>query len=365
MSATAPANLTTPPRAIRRWRVRTRRAAWSILWGVVAFALIQVGTGLLAEQYPRLRDPLFGDKFSRLQRRLTAQPDAFLVVMLGSSRTGLAFHGNKVEAELNGPLNRPVVAFNFGTPASGPLTHLIYLNRILKAGYKPDHLLVEILPSMLTERHGDATFPLEINWFDAHRLTSSERAIALRHGVPAARVQHRWRSSVYLPFYVMRFELLSRVAPGFLPWHLRFDWSRSTDESGWGKMEHQVIPPEQYAKALERARNEYAPILSDLTPGGGATTALKEILAIGEREKIPVTLVLMPEAVPFRAWYAPQTTERLNAFLVSLKTPIVDARNWLADDQFTDGHHMLANGATLFSQRLAREVLLPQHGPKP
>jgi hypothetical protein len=39
--------------------------------------------------------------------------------------------------------------------------------------------------------------------------------------------------------------------------------------------------------------------------------------------------------------------------------PVVDARTWLDDDDFTDSHHPLQRGAEKFTRRLGRELLEP------
>ena len=38
---------------------------------------------------------------------------------------------------------------------------------------------------------------------------------------------------------------------------------------------------------------------------------------------------------------------------------VVDARAWVPDDGFMDGHHLLPEGATTFTKRLGTEVLQP------
>ena len=81
------------------------------------------------------------------------------VVMLGSSRTGLAFHGKRAEQALAAELGRPAVAFNYGVPASGPVTHLVYLDRLLDGGITPDVLVLEVMPTMLTPSTDRAIFP--------------------------------------------------------------------------------------------------------------------------------------------------------------------------------------------------------------
>jgi hypothetical protein len=37
---------------------------------------------------------------------------------------------------------------------------------------------------------------------------------------------------------------------------------------------------------------------------------------------------------------------------------VVDARRWLADEEFEDGHHPLLAGQRAFTDRLYREVLV-------
>ena len=74
-------------------------------------------------------------------------------------------------------------------------------------------------------------------------------------------------------------------------------------------------------------------------------------------------LVLMPEASGFRAMYSPEVLQRVHGFLNGLcmkyDCTLTDAREWLPDSGFSDGHHMLKSGAEAFSDRLNREVIEP------
>ncbi len=331
------------------------KARTSVAWGVLFFVISQLGLGVASEIHPRIRDPLYGDKFAKLDRKLAANPGAKTVVMLGSSRTGLAFHGKRVE-EAIAAQGHTTVAFNFGIPASGPVTHLIYLRRLLDSGVVPDLILIEILPSMLMETTDG---PLERLWFFPDRITLRECDTLIGHGFQPGPVRESHAKSVLFPAFSLRFQLLTRVAPSWVPWQYRFDWSRSADECGWGTPLLQTISPADRQKAEAQARAEYANVLADLRPGGGATTALCEILELCRERGIRVKIVLMPEGSTFQSMYSAQSLERLKAFLSPLGTPIVDARNWLTDDVFTDGHHMFRVGAEQFTDRLTREVILP------
>jgi hypothetical protein len=337
-----------------------RRAPRALAWGFAAVVILQLGLGLASELYPRIRDPLYGDKLVKLQRRLRAADHPATVVMLGSSRTGLAFHGKRAEAYLAPQLGRPVVAFNYGIPASGPVTHLVYLKRLLNDGVTPDLLVLEILPSMFADLPGA---PIEQNWFFADRLKYAEQETVIRHGFPAGTTHERWRKSFLIPWYTLRFQVLTRFVPSWLPWQVRFDWSRGADECGWGTSVHQTATPAEHAAGLARVRAEYAAILADLRPGGPAAGALRELLAVCRERGVPVRLVLMPEGTEFRALYPPHVLVRVRAFLAPISAeydaPLTDAREWLPDGAFYDSHHMFAVGAEAFTDRLSREVIAP------
>jgi hypothetical protein len=345
-----------------------RRAARGLAWGLAVFVSLQLGLGLAAEARPRIRDPLYGDKFAKLRRRLEAAERPAAVVMLGSSRTGLAFHGRRVEEQLSTAGGRPVVAFNFGVPASGPVTHLLYLRRMLADGVIPDLLLLEIMPSALADR---ADAPLEQHWFFADRLTSSERELVIRHGFDAETVHSLWWRSVLLPWYTLRFPLLGRVVPSWLPPQLAatMQWGRGCDECGWGRIHRQDLTADERRQTLAQARAEYAPILADLSPGGPAAAALRELIGLCRDRGVPVRLVLMPEGSEFRGWYPPGALARLDAFLAELRTefavPVTDARAWLPDESFGDSHHVLIAGAEAFTDRLTREAIAPALRPAP
>jgi hypothetical protein len=148
-----------------------------------------------------------------------------------------------------------------------------------------------------------------------------------------------------------------------LPWHFRFDWSRSPDQYGWGTPLTDTVTAEQYHLALKRAIAEYGAILADMRPTGPAARALGDLLTLCREHSIPVKLVLMPESSEFRALYPPIVNERMYRFLQDLCTnhgcELIDAREWLPNSAFTDGHHMLRPGAEAFSDRLTREVIRP------
>ena len=103
--------------------------------------------------------------------------------------------------------------------------------------------------------------------------------------------------------------------------------------------------------------------MSRLTANGRGMQALSELLSLAQEERIATALVLMPEGPVLRSCYPPQTWQRVHASLEGLGRqfgyPLINAREWVAEEDFSDSHHLLPSGATLFTERLGRELVLP------
>src|SRR5205823_4062788 len=89
--------------------------------------------------------------------------------------------------------------------------------------------------------------------------------------------------------------------------------------------------------------------------------AIREIVDICRREKIRLAFLRMPEATFFLDWYPASMQVQVDDYLGGLSkdynVSIIDARRWLPDLSFSDGHHLTPSGATAFTQRLDREFL--------
>ena len=353
---------TTLAKGCRTSTVRSTRASRSrsaILFGVFTVFALQLGFGFYAEQNPKRKDPPFGDKFAKLTARPADRP---LVLMLGTSRTLLGFQAGQVEEEFPG-----VRAFNFGTPSSGPITHLVYLHRLLNAGIVPDLLIVEVLPSALTD---GVEGPIEQSFFTGERLSESEVDLVTRFGFPSHKVRSAWRESVYAPLSALRFQIVSRYFPSWIPWHLRWDWSRSTDAHGWATPPRQVATAEERRERTANAEAEYRGTLAHMTPDGRPLLALEELLELSRAHGIRTRIVVMPEAPSFQKLYPPGLADRIAALLERTAgahgSNLIDARHWLTEDDSYDGHHLFRHGAERFTRRLTDEVIRPNFsGGKP
>jgi hypothetical protein len=232
---------------------------------------------------------------------------------------------------LSQSLAHPVIVFNFGTTGAGPVTELLHLRQLLAQGLGPDLLLIEVLPPLLAGQASTQEAP----WWDT------------------------WP----VPWYTYRHDLLDRWLPVLVPYAARKDWLYRMDDSGWTPGPAKPPSPERYQAAVERTRREYAVYFQSFQLQQEPCQAVREALELCRRRHIRAGLVLMPEASLFRSWYAPSAWDQVTGFLGRLEQEfgvlIVNARTWIPDEEFSDGHHLLLGGADHFTDRLGREVLTP------
>jgi hypothetical protein len=133
------------------------------------------------------------------------------------------------------------------------------------------------------------------------------------------------------------------------------------DATGWATVLARPASPADRRRALDHARQEYLGWLMGFRLGAPACHALHDLLALCGRERIPAVLVLMPEGSVFQSWYPPAACAQINDFLTRLTrefpVSVINARNWEADEDFYDAHHLLPHGAAVFTRRFGGEVL--------
>jgi Protein of unknown function (DUF1574) len=356
-------------------RIKHRRAWQALASGLLLFAAVQGGLAWAVERAgPYLRDPVYADRAVRLHRRLAAADSPRCVLLLGSSRTAYGARTQLLEDYARQALHEPVVAFNFGTPGAGPVTNLVYFRRLLAEGVRPDLVFIEVMPAYLATQVGEPTLrgspPAEMAWTNPERFTGDEIAVLASLGVPTETVSSAYRTSSLLPGVYLRHQLVSRVWRHLLPWYVRFDFSRNADAWGWNEP-MDTGSQEGRAQGIANARKDFVPHLTNYQPGGPAGEALRATLELCREHHAAAALVLMPEGETFRGWYSPEALTRLDAFLSGLTrefgVPVIDARTWVAERDTSDSHHLLRSGATTFSERFAREAVVPllAGGPSP
>jgi hypothetical protein len=342
----------------KKARSRPARGGAALAWGVLFFAGVQLGLGILMDRWqPELCDPEYGSKWARLRARRAEKPDRPLLVVLGSSRSNLGFRP-AVLSDYRPRTGPAPLVFNFALNGAGPLLELLCLRRLLHDGVRPDWAVIEVHPALLNQERGWS----EAAALNVNRLRWVDMPAVARYADRPSLLVRRWCRSRLAPCYTHRFCILTRYAPDLLP-ESQADELRRLDGFGWNQYERDGVNAERYRRGVAYARREYAAALARFQVSPAPDRALRELLALCRDRGIVAFLLLMPEGSEFRGWYPPAARSRIDEYLDGVSraygAPLIDARCWLDDRCFFDSHHLLPGGSTAFTRRFGREVLRP------
>jgi hypothetical protein len=326
-----------------------------LLWFLAWYAVAQLVVICVKDRWQPIAPANECLKWPALRRLVADGSDRSLVLMLGSSRACWAFRAGALDGML-GPDGRPLRAFNFGIPSTGPIHEWLYLRDMIAEGIRPRLLLVEFLPPLLCapergvlSEESTTSYP----WLSARQFFRLRPYLA-RPG----RRGRDWLQAQIAPWYAFRAQMhgdlqcqaFGAPIPPF----------PAVDEWGWHVMYPRLLAPGERDLHVMRERAGYSPSLSNLHIGVGPKKALHELLGLCRRKQIPVALVVMPESSEIRELYSPETKEAVSGLLDELSrrydAAVIDANLWLADEDFEDGHHVLAHGAEVFTSRLREEI---------
>jgi len=302
-------------------------------------------------RHPEFLDPKYGCRMLVLRARQLGEAGRTLWVTLGSSRAEQGFRPSELAdvTDKNDPL-----FYNLARGGSSPLMHLLTLRRLLADGVCPDMLLVEIFPPTLVEDDAGVT---------VFKPTLRDVPVLRRYPV-SAETCALWLRDRLLLWHKYRSGLLAWLAPNWLSPRARWG-DRLWDYRGgeWRVIGACVSPSERH-RLTDDARRRYFRSLENFRVADDANRALRELLDLCGQQRIAVVLFLMPESSEFRGWYPAETRRRLSDYLTELRrdfgVPLLDARRWIDDADFSDGHHLLQRGAVAFTRRFIAEVLSVQ-----
>ncbi len=337
----------------RNKRQLSVRARTVLACGLLAFLVLQMGYTLVVSGS---LDPEYDIKLAKLRERLAEEPHRPLILILGSSRSAVGIRPEELQPTLTGD-HSPLV-FNFGMIAMGPRQQLVLLRRLLALGIHPEGVLIELFPPKLSQLE-DA---------DIKRRHMQAEELAIHQSGPAQAAQlHLMSFSEWLDLhYSSRIRLLRRYAPTWVesetphqdPWKHLNAW-------GWWPYANgaKVANADQYRNAVNQMRLGHGKRLTQWKISDVNDRALQEILKTCQRERMSAALYLMPEGSPYRQLYPPAVRVNVANYLTHVcrdyNVALLDATLWSADEDFWDGHHLLCDGATRFSQRFGRELLDP------
>lgn len=349
----------------RYFLVPAARGKRAIFWCAFFFACSQLALGAyLYLRHPELRDPVFGNRIRDFQQRRAEQPNAPLVLILGSSRAmnGIA----PAELPIHLAPDRPTpLVYNFALSGSGAVRMLMTFRRLLAVGVRPDYLLVETWPPMWCEDGG----------YDENRIISQDDLrwidvpLLCRYLPGKREILTKTVKGSLVPIMSYRARLLHAAARFLLPreqaWQIANELNNwhPFDGTGWLPVLSSPDTAEGLRREVERGRGVTVPLLNPLRIHTNTDRALRELLDLCRAWGIQAAVFLMPEHSECRRWYSPQARELVRSYLGELgrayQVPVIDTRDWLSDEYFADFCHMARAGAAPFSHRFAREVLQP------
>lgn len=335
-------------------RPQRARAKADLAWSALAFLIAQLAFIVLIDVWvPEFYDAEYGARLGLLKERLAEAPESPVLVVVGSSRIGLGFRPEKLPS-LTTPSGEVVLPFNFAHLAAGPKVNLLMVERLLREKVRPRWLVVEVVPSFI----GHETASMAISCTGAGDLPVLQKFIA------PWRVWGVYVRSRLNCWYKHRLGILSRIAPNWITTASRQDvvtLDPLGGDTGW--MSQAAVAEEVQRTLTKRTfdgvKQDFAQFRIDPTTDG----AMRALLDRCRQEAIDVTLLLLPESRGFRECYPPAVAEQINSYVAGLaeeyQLTVVDARTWMPDELFFDGHHMLSAGADQFTQQFGEQVLRP------
>lgn len=325
-----------------------RRSSAVLIVGITTYLASQAGLNLAVRSgVEPADDPVFAEKFEVLAARPEFFGGGSRLLILGSSRTQHGIDAGRLASKL-GP---GASAFNFGTPAAGPLTNALYLRRLLAAGVRAEALLVEVHPGYLAA--GDP--PFEARWLAPARLRAGEAEQLRGLGYDALDPAHLGGRGWLCATSLYRAGLTGRYAPTWCSGGVPL--GRPHDRSGYSPGPQ--LNPNYRGLGLGATRRQYADVFADYSVAGPGRRALSRIADDARAAGMAVRYFVTPEDAPLREWYGGAGNAQIAALTAELGA--VDCREWLAGDDFVDGHHTTPAGAAKFTDRLA-EALAPWPG---
>jgi hypothetical protein len=334
------------------------RARRALLWGLACFLAAQLGYLVLLERCrPDLRDPEYGCKLALLRAQMAAHPGRPLVLALGSSRTNMGFQPAFLP-HLRTPDGAEPLVFNYAMVGSSTVHELTLLRRLLAEGIRPHVVVIEVLPLGLNNADPiESQLAVErLAWGDLRRIRRDCEHPGDLYG--------RWLEIELAPCYAHRFCLLSCYAPKWLANQHRQDvfWT-ALEPNGFLPSSLSTVDVSAQRRLIGVARQRCQAFLRDFQIGPVPDRSLRELLALCRDQGIAAALVLLPETHEFGSWYPPGARETVRTYAEHVGrqfgVPVVDASGWVPDDDFLDPHHLLVQGARVYTERLGRELLGP------
>lgn len=338
---------------------RSVRARAALLWLALLVAASQAGFVMLQRRVlPDAHDPEYGRRLRTLRQLLADNPGRPLLLVMGSSRVALGLQTSLIE-DVRLPDGAQPLVFNFSIPGSGVLRELVWLKRVVHDGIRPDRVLVECWPPLVSRVYGDK----ESVWLPAASLRWDDLWLVDHYGCEPAQLLNDWLEVRLLPCFGDRALWLERLAPAWLPPEEQPKVKRPPHRMDeYGALETPARPPDEYRRPLvDNDRRFYGEAIRHWQLSATSDRSIRATFRFCRSERIPAALLLMPESTEMLSWYPDERRAEVEAYFKRLandyQVTLIDTRRWVGDMGFLDSHHLSREGAEQFTQRFGREIV--------
>jgi hypothetical protein len=248
--------------------------------------------------------------------------------------------------------HRPL-PFNFSHTGAGPLMTLMEVKRLERQGIKPRWIVAELVLPLLGVS-GQST---------AVSIAQAGDLPLLSKYVNGGKLYGRYLLERLKTCAKHQDACTRTLAPWMLTQVPEWDVIPLEPLGGSANVTNVVFTPEEIRRRTLVVRNQYYPGLQRFRLGETPDRAMRELVSFCRQKNIELVVLLTPESSEFRSWYAQETLTEVERYCAELSkeysVPIVDARDWMPDDAFSDGQHLLPEPAVIFTRRLGKEVLEP------
>ena len=355
MSCSEPAPPFSPnARRLRCWR----RARAALAWCLLTLVALQAALYAALDRWPEIRDPEYGFKLARLRAQLAHSADRPLVLIMGSSRSGVGIDPRKFTADQ--AAEKPPLVFNFAISGAGPIQHLMLLRQLLGERIRPVRLVLELHPLFLNQSCGALREEARV---DVHRLSRVGLETLTDYSEDPDRLRREWWKWRLLAARAYRHQILDCLLPRFCVRPSQYAGFQRIESLGWLAFPTRGKTEAERCALVAHARWEYRDCFPYFAVTREPDHALRTLLSLCRQEKIEVTLFMMPEGAEFRSWYPSWARGRVDDYLRRLRREyrfdVHDLTTAMPDDSFADSHHLLPEVVSDFSSRFAAEVLGP------
>jgi hypothetical protein len=348
-------------------RNKARRARRCLGWAFLLVAVAQVVVcWLLDFRWPLVRFPSLEQTVEVVKR----QPKSPDIIALGSSRLGAGFREQIIEKELR-QIDPDVRVFNACIEGADPYTMDVVLQHLLAAGMRPKLAVIEVSPETLAAKNRWLKFNMlrmmtwnNLDQFVPHiRQCGGGREFLMTRCLPL--VCHRQMILESLLMEVTGTDRPRMMAQG-----------SDNTEKDWQKLMTTGVPWEEYMKRARKKDAKPEALTQAELPfvenwlrdyriaDGRAAQALGRVLTQCKEHNIDVILVAIPISSKQRELYSPQIEAEFQNHLQQVTAKhgcrCLDYRSRIDNKLFQDNHHLMMEGAQVFSRVLTQEVLGPK-----